>query len=574
MKVRGKLLALLLTTAVVTGGCASKGGSSSEGSSAATQKTSSTAETTAAQAESESSASEGSDQSGQGEVTTFTYYRPGLNRNNITSYSDTLWVQELEKKMNVKIEFMGPASGDDYNQAVNIVLASGDYPDAVYMNWNNYNGGLRAAIDDGIVVDVSANETYKSLMPTWFGDLDENENLRRAVTLDDGTSALFCHIENNLKRGAYAGYGIRKDWLDNLGLQVPTTVDELYNVLSKFKTEDANGNGDNTDEIPMSDDSDHNLISYLAPAWGLRVNTPYLDPDTQKMTYWTQYKDGEAFTDFLTTLHQWYEEGLIDPEFASQDSSAKEAKITNDQVGFTFAWTGNYATWTDALAENFPSIADKIDIYGMVPVVGPAGKAYTANDAHVRYAASNEGTCVTSSSVKDGTIEAILKLFDYMYTDEGSEIINWGEEGVSYTKDADGKNQWTDAVTNDSEYSFSDKVFEYALPTWGGFPKVMSYDAWASIEATTASQQQAHENYWKADTGLLMPPLMMNQSEAEEYNQIMTDVNTAISELYLSVILGTKSVDDIPALLQQVDDMGINRAMEIYQGVYDRYISK
>ncbi|MFY9280028.1 MAG: hypothetical protein WAO47_10685, partial [Caldicoprobacterales bacterium] len=253
-----------------------------------------------------------------GEVVEFTYYRPRLNRNNITDYDDALWVQELEKRMNVKINFMGPSSGDDYNQAVNILLAAGDYPDAVYMNWNNYNGGLRAAIDDGIVVDVSANEEYKQLMPTWFGLLEENEQLRRAVTLDDGTSALFCHIENELKRGAYAGYAIRKDWLDNVGLDVPTTIDELYTALKAFKEQDANGNGDKDDEIPMTDDSGKGLINFLMAAWGLRYNMPYIDPDTGKMTYWTEYKDGQAFTDFLTTMKKWYDEGLIDPEFASQ----------------------------------------------------------------------------------------------------------------------------------------------------------------------------------------------------------------------------------------------------------------
>src|SRR5690606_18328892 len=148
--------------------------------------------------------------------------------------------------------------------------------------------------------------------------------------------------------------------------------------------------------------------------------------------YWTEYKDGEAFTDFLTTMKKWYDEGLIDPEFASQDGSAREAKITSDRAGFFFAYTGNYAFWSEALKTYRPEKADEIELYGMVPLVGPAGKPYTANDAHVRYAASNEGTCVTTTAEKNGTIEAILKLFDYMYTEEGSELINWGVEGVSY----------------------------------------------------------------------------------------------------------------------------------------------
>lgn len=512
---------------------------------------------------------------GEAEPVSITWYREALNGNAISGWENTAWIQEIERRTNVDITFLGPNSGDDYTQAVTIMLASGNYPDLVYMNWNNYNGGLSAAIEDGVVVDISASEEYKALMPTWFGMLEENEMLRRAVTLDDGTSALFCHVENDLKRGAYGGYAIRKDWLDRLGLEIPTTVDELYDVLVAFRDEDANGNGDPDDEIPLTDYSAKEMLGALAAAWGLRVNTMYPNPEEpDALTYWTEYNDGETFKDFVATMRQWYEEGLIDIEFASQDDTARVAKITSDQAGVFYCYTANFSQWEEAIAAANPEAAELVTIYGMVPVVGPAGKTYTTNDAHVRYAASNEGTCVTSAAEENGTIEAILKMIDFMYTEEGSEIINWGIEGESYTIDADGNHVWTDAVANDPEFSLYDKAFVYALPTSGAWPKLMDYEAWASIELSCDSALTGHNNYWAADAGLLVPPLMMNYEEAEEYNQIMTDANTAINEAWVSVILGTKPLEELDAPLALLDDMGVNRAIEIYQGVYDRYNAK
>jgi putative aldouronate transport system substrate-binding protein len=155
----------------------------------------------------------------------FRYYRDVYNGVAVQGWENMYWMQEWEKRMNVQIEFQGPASGDDFNTAVNIMLASGNYPEVVYNNWNNYSGGLAAAIEDGIVVNLS--ELYRDKLPNWFGLLEGNDNVRRAVTLDDGTSALLCHVEGNLKRAAYSGLGIRKDWCDKLGIPVPTTIDEV-----------------------------------------------------------------------------------------------------------------------------------------------------------------------------------------------------------------------------------------------------------------------------------------------------------------------------------------------------------
>ena len=502
------------------------------------------------------------------EPTTITYFRSGINQPTIQNWTDALWIQELERRTNVKIDFQGPGTGDDYTQAASIMLASGDLTDLFFFNWSNYNGGLAAGLEDDIVVDFGAK--YRDQLPNWFGILDANEDVFKAVTLDDGTSALFCHVELDLQRGAYAGLMIRQDWLDTLGLDMPQTIDEFYDVLVAFRDDDPNGSGQ-ADTIPFSENNGFWGIRALAGSWGLIYQDIQLDPnDPEKITYWPLVNDGENFTDFVTTLNQWFNDGLLDEEFASQDGTQHEAKVVGNQVGSSFAWISQYTTWNNALR----TVEPDAQIVGLRQMVGIAGKNYQFNNAHVRPAANNEGTVITTAAEDNGNIDAVLRLVDFMYSEEGIDIINWGVEGVSYEVDASGNKIWTDEVANDDEFPLTQMVFKYALPTWGGWPKVMGYDAWASIELTSPESVEAHDRYWDSDVGILTPPLLLSESEAQEYARIMTDVNTSIGENFVRFVIGTRPLEEIPDFLAQIRSMNIEDAMTMYQSAYDRYMDK
>ena len=505
-----------------------------------------------------------------GEITKFTFFRDSYNGVAIQGWENMEWMKEWCRRNNVEIEFKGPAAGEDATQATNIMLVSGDYPEVIYFNWNEYSGGLKGAIEDEIVVDLGAK--YRDQLPNWFALQDENENIRRAVTLDDGTSALLCHVEFDLKRAAYHGYAIRKDWLDQLDMEVPTTIDELYDFAKAVSGQDMNGDG-STDTYAFTDQADGttlpSFIKLLGAAWGLRADSIGLDPETGLVTWWTSVDDGKAFTDFTETMAKWYQEGLFDPDCLTNDAAAREAMITSGKAGMFTC----YSSQTARFSEPLKSVVPDSEIYGMVPVIGPAGKPYNINDAHVRYAASNEGTCVTVKAEENGSIDAILKFLDYGYSPEGDELINWGEEGVSFKNDG-GNRVWTETVTNDPEFQFGDIIVKYAIPTRGGWPKIMSYDAWYAAEVQSDVQSIAHENYWKADTGILVPPIMLSRDEADEYNRIMVDARTMINENFSQFFNGTKPTSEIPAFLEQLNSLNIDRAMELYNDAYERYLNK
>ena len=513
-----------------------------------------------------------------------TYFRQELNRNVAAYYSETAWFQELENRLNIKLTILGPASSDDYNTAVNAMLVSGEYPDLLYFDWTQYSGGAMAGVEDGVIVPISEIPEYKEKVPNWFKVIEENDEVRRAVTQDDGSIVTFCHWEPNIARSAYWGYAIRKDWLDRLGLAVPTTVDEAYAVLKAFKEQDANGNGDPNDEIPFSCcnwwGTAHPGFDTLAAAFSLKVNVMYRDPQAGKITYWTEYNNGENFKAYVETMRKWYEEGLIDEEFVSQKYDGWTAKITGDKVGMFFCFPDSVGSWEDSIKQTLKDNAygnpDDVCIYGLVPLKGIDGVPYTYDNdnAMVSFAGANQPTVITTAAVKNGHIEKCLELLNYLYSEEGSELNNWGVEGVSYTKDADGTHHWTEAVTNDPDYGMADAVFKYALPTLGGWPKAMSYEAWGSMNLVVPDQITTHKNYALSDTSLDIPSFALNAEEQETYSRIITDVNTAVSEVYLSVITGKKDVAELDALLAQVKSMGIGDAVAAYQSAYDRYMSR
>jgi putative aldouronate transport system substrate-binding protein len=516
---------------------------------------------------------------GTGGNTEIRWFHSELNQPNVTYYNDTLWIKELSKRFNVNINVQGPIGGD-FTEAVNVLFASGDLPDIIgQYNPSTYNGGLEGAINDGIVLNFGKNPEYVRLIPNWKGYIDSNDNIRKLVTLDDGTIPLFCHIEEDTSRGGYVGIGVREDWLKRAGVSVPTNLDEFYNVLKAFKEKDANGNGNPNDEIPLTDNIGHMTLNHILAPFGLRRSMWYPDPsDNRKITYWPLYKNGQAYTNALTTLAQWYKEGLLDIDFLTQTEDARKAKITSDRAGIFQAWPTDYRDVRNAIRDYLSGqtygSADQVKIVAIPNLKGPDGKDYLYHDDYINWAAPNEATIITTAAEKRGIVNKILPMIDYLYSREGYELINFGVEGVSFTRNADGTHKWTDTIVNDPNYTPTVKLFEYALPFWGGWPKIMSYEAWKLNEISDPDSVPAHKIMYTGDRSMLMPRMQLGAQDNEAVAIIMTDVNTAIDEFTNQVILGQRPVSDIPAFLRQLDSMGITRAQAIWQRAFEKFNAK
>ncbi|MBB3125477.1 putative aldouronate transport system substrate-binding protein [Paenibacillus rhizosphaerae] len=163
----------------------------------------------------------------------------------------------------------------------------------------------------------------------------------------------------------YAGTSlmIRKDWLDKLHLQVPTTLDELTTVLKEFKDKDPGGNGDKN--IPITIKGDAPMVDNIVGAFG--VSNAWNDVDGKLVP---RVMD-PAYKDYLSYMNDLYKEGLLDPEFAvNKDATVKE-KFTNGMAGVIPLHWADIPTIADALKKNIPDAE-----YVYVPALkGKNGKA-------------------------------------------------------------------------------------------------------------------------------------------------------------------------------------------------------
>src|SRR5690606_27116471 len=131
-----------------------------------------------------------------------------------------------------------------------LMFSSGDLPDIVETGWlgTHVPGGPDNAIKDGRILRL--NELIEEHAPNLTRVLDENPEWRKMITSDEGNIYTFPFLRGGDLLLTVHGLALRQDWLDKLELDMPTTLDEWEEVLTAFKEQDPNGNGE-ADEIPF-----------------------------------------------------------------------------------------------------------------------------------------------------------------------------------------------------------------------------------------------------------------------------------------------------------------------------------
>ncbi len=237
------------------------------------------------------------------------------------SLNEVAAYQQLEKITGTKVEFKHPSGeGDDITEQFNLMTASGNLPDVIEYDWRNVPKGPDNAIEAGTIIRL--NELIENYAPNLNRYLIDNPEIKKMVTTDSGNIYTFPFIRGDESLMVFLGMIIRQDWLDKLNLDSPFTIDEWEEVLTAFKTEDPNGNGE-MDEIPLVVQlGDMKYIGAFVGAYGIHAQF-YNDNGTVK--YGSIQPE---FKDFLETMNSWYNKGLLDADFAAYDSKLMDAKVT------------------------------------------------------------------------------------------------------------------------------------------------------------------------------------------------------------------------------------------------------
>ena len=479
-----------------------------------------------------------------------------LNTNvsaNFMNLGDTEYAKALSEQTGIKVEYQHAAAGQD-KEAFNLMIADGNLPDIIEWQWiAAYSGGPNKAIEDGVILRL--NEIIDEYCPNLKAYLAEHPEIDKEIKTDNGDYYMFPAV-NAPEVGTTFGAYFRKDLLDKLGMDVPDTIDEWYTVLTAFKNELGV-------EVPLSGSVNyilkHSSIAHAYGVGGLEFNV-----NDGKVVY-VPYT--ENFKTYLMTMNKWYEEGLVDVDLATIKNNQVAAKVAAGTVGASMGYLAGsmQKQLVTGMAES--GIPEFSLVAAPVPQVTEGVPAEYAKASSL--VAAN-GAAITPQC-KD--VEAAARLLDYLYSEQGHLLHNYGVEGVSY-EFVNGKPVYTDEILNNPDGLET----TYAL---GKYQRA-NHNGVGVLDAEGYLQTLKYESikdaldvwYTEGATEHLLPSLTLTPEESSEYSTIMSEVKTHVEEMMVKFVLGTESFDNWDIYIKTLEQYGIERAIEIQQAAYDRYLAR
>ena len=263
------------------------------------------------------------------------------------------YTRYVKDKLNIDTQYLWTASSSDYDQKVNLAIASNDLPDAMVVNLAQFSAMVKA---DQLADLTDTYNQYAS--PAVKAMMDSSKGIAaKAVTVNGKIMAI---PALTVPDDGYQLMWIRKDWLDKLGLAVPKTMDDIEAVAKAFVEKDPGGNGAGK------------TIGIIGPANGALLNANFITPTNGNFTFdpvffsysaypgfWVKGPDGKAVygsilpetKTALARLADLYKKGLIDPQMGVRKDSSEP--ITSGLAGIFFGeWWNGYWPLPDAVKNN------------------------------------------------------------------------------------------------------------------------------------------------------------------------------------------------------------------------------
>lgn len=240
----------------------------------------------------------------------------------------------LEEQTNVDVEFrLFPY--ETATERLNLDLNSGDYADVIGGWTLNDSMILTYGVNQGVFIPLE--DYFEKYCPNISAILDL-PGVREQMTAPDGHIYTIPYVVDDVTVGYHPE--INTEWLKNVGMEMPATTEEFEAVLQAFKDQDANGNGDPTDEIPFSADPNNKHIEAMTGWFGLPMGEDGIGFLGDEVAYGGI---SSTYREFLSWFNSLYEKGLVDVELYTQDSSTWEGKGNQDMYGVCIAWSsGEY----------------------------------------------------------------------------------------------------------------------------------------------------------------------------------------------------------------------------------------
>lgn len=474
----------------------------------------------------------------------------------LDNMQDIEFFAEMERRTNVHLEILQASSTNDAVTQFNLMVAGGNLPDVAFIKTSLLTGGVSSYVDEGTIIPLN---DYMEYAPNLSKLFEEHPDWQKRISTTDGQIYGIPKIKQDGLPRITHGMQIRTDWLKNVGMEMPTTIDEWDAVLAAFMEQDANGDGDPNNEIPLGTISysslgqNRNLVSLFALGYGL--NDTFAQKDNK--VFFSPYEP--EFKNVLTKLNEWYTKGYIDQDYLSLDEDAMNAKIMSNQVG---AFAQTLGSGLSKFLSVWNSEGLPYDLAGVpYPIAPDSNKYMTYNVAQV----IENATVITSANKHP---KETVQYFDYLFSEEGTILLNYGIEGKSFEYGEDGKPHYTDEILNNPQgLAPANALYRYCfgLADFSGFQLAESY-----LSSIRWEQQKKAGKTFMDGIPINLIGLQHTVEENEYINRVWGDIETYCIEMINKYIRGTESLDSFDDFRARLKDMGIEQVIAYKQAAYDR----
>lgn len=480
-----------------------------------------------------------------GSITFWTYPNGNVTANYPT-FEATPAAGYAKEATGIEVDYIDDHSNNE--EAFQLMISGNKLPDLIGHNWLTYSGGTTGAYEDGLCIRL--NEVIDQYMPNFKAFLESRPDVKKMISDDEGSIYFVPQVGADSSLYTFGSY-VRADMLEELGEEIPTTLDGWHDLFVKVK-----------ETYGITPYSLHNgwllNMSFISYAYGVG-DTEYIVDDNGKAVY---NRTSDHYKEFLMTLNQWYNEGLIDADIATISVNDVMAKVINGEVFASSAWLGS----------GMQAIETASDEFELQAFATPALKeGEVADFTYGNWAVYGQGVVITPDCEN---VETAARWLDYFFSEEGILLYNYGKEGVDFNL-VDGVPVFSDDVLYNlpEGWTQSQSIGAINFAT-NGFTAGYKDEWYYPQNMVTQSAKDALAIWSSVEGGGFnhkWPNVSYTAEEAAEIARYSTNLKTTADEWAMNFVIGAVSFDQWDAYIAEMEAMGANEALAINQAALDRY---
>lgn len=469
------------------------------------------------------------------------------------NWNDAYILNHYEDMTNVNITWEQTPQ-DSLEEKRNLVLATGDYPDAFFASDLPATDILKYG-EQGTFIPL--NDLIDEHAPNIKKMLDENPDIRKAMVFPDGNiySLPAINWENHMINRIGAIPYIRTDYLDALDMEMPETLDDFYDYLVGVRDDDPS-NGE-VDAIPFGGPGIGGIFSWINGSFGLGnrgSNNAFIDMDPNEEGKVRFIHASDEYKELLEYVRKLYDEELIQKDIYS---------VTWDQFLATGA-EGRLGSYHGYNPEGSFGIDVGAVTEAALPLKGPYGDRYTT----VGHPVAALGQFLITNS-NQHPVETI-KWVDYFYSEEGTKLWYLGIEGETYDVTPEGEYAYSKKLTDDPDWTVNNTLVIKKYLVWLGMnaPGIVKPENVNKAEERNAKAYNSFQPYIIDET---WPAFTYTPEENKVLTSLGNDISKYVTEMRDKFVSGDESLDNWDKYIQTLNDIGLKEYMEVQEAAVERY---